>query len=444
MKGKIVIIGAGPTGIGAAYRLKELGYENFEVYEKNGFVGGLSASYKDDNGFYWDDGGHVLHSHYSYFDEAVNRALKEDYLMHLRESWIWTFDRFVPYPFQNNLHYLSEDKVKECVEGLIKAGEDKKESVNFEEWIYSTFGDGIARNFMIPYNNMVWVHPLSIMSKDWIAERVSVVDVEKIKKNVSEKKDDVSWGPNNKFLFPLHGGTGKLFSSMSNFFKEKIKFNMELLNVDHEKKIIYFKDGSKVKYDHLISAIPLDQFVKKASLKEFYSDLKDLKYSSLYIVGIGLKDDCPSNKCWMYFPENDSPFYRVTYFSNYSPNNVPQGHYSLMAETAYSEFKKEDKETIIERTIQGMINSKLISEDDKDKIVSKYLRGVDYGYPIPTLGRDASLRKIQSFLMEKGIYSRGRFGAWKYEVGNMDHTFMQGVEVVDKILSGKEEVTWIL
>jgi hypothetical protein len=58
----------------------------------------------------------------------------------------------------------------------------------------------------------------------------------------------------------------------------------------------------------------------------------------------------------------------------------------------------------------------------------------DYAYPIPTLKRDEALSLIQPYLEQRGIFSRGRFGAWKYETGNMDHSIMQGVEVVNKIL----------
>ena len=57
-----------------------------------------------------------------------------------------------------------------------------------------------------------------------------------------------------------------------------------------------------------------------------------------------------------------------------------------------------------------------------------------YSYPVPTLGRDAALAVIQPWLTEHDIYSRGRFGAWRYEIGNTDHSVMMGVEVVDHLL----------
>ena len=72
MPDRIVILGAGPTGLGAGYRLQELGYGHWEIFEKNPYVGGLAASFKDDKGFTWDLGGHVLFSHYDYVAELAN------------------------------------------------------------------------------------------------------------------------------------------------------------------------------------------------------------------------------------------------------------------------------------------------------------------------------------------------------------------------------------
>src|SRR3989338_6416008 len=113
-KPSIVIIGAGPAGLGAAWRLTELGYNNFVIYERNPYVGGLATSFIDDAGFTWDIGGHVLHSHYEYFDRMFETVMQGEYLTHQRESWVWMRDRFIPYPLQNNIHRLPADVLKEC------------------------------------------------------------------------------------------------------------------------------------------------------------------------------------------------------------------------------------------------------------------------------------------------------------------------------------------
>jgi len=77
-----------------------------------------------------------------------------------------------------------------------------------------------------------------------------------------------------------------------------------------------------------------------------------------------------------------------------------------------------------------------------DNIVSTWHRHLPHGYPVPTLKRDEVLEEVQQNLTANGIYSRGRFGGWKYEVCNQDHAFMQGVEVVNSLLNGTQEVTY--
>ena len=102
----IIILGSGPTGLGAALRLHQLGVNNVRIIERSPHVGGLAASFTDAKGFTWDIGGHVQFSHYAYFDDLMIRALGKSWLNHERESWVWIDGRFVPYPFQNNIRHL--------------------------------------------------------------------------------------------------------------------------------------------------------------------------------------------------------------------------------------------------------------------------------------------------------------------------------------------------
>lgn len=441
----VLVIGAGPCGLGVAYRLKELGHKNFTIIERHPYVGGLSASFEDENGFWWDIGGHVLFSHYKYFDKLVDKMLDQKYLKHNREAWIWMMNRFVPYPFQNNIKYLPKKILLECILELIKAQKKVLETKDFKEWIYQVFGTGIAKYFIIPYNFKVWAHPAELMDKSWIAERVSVIDVERILKNVIYDKDDVSWGPNNQFLFPLRGGTGEIFRGFVPYIKDNLNLNTNIISINTKEKKVKLENGNSLEYDILINTMPLDQLVKMSDLDHLKKNASGLDHNSGVMVGVGLKGELPANfktKCWNYFPEDDNPFYRVTIFSNYSPNHVKKGHWSLLTETSYSPHKKIDKEKIKEEVIKGLINTKFIKKNDN--IASVWVHDVDYSYPVPTLTRDPTLKAIQPELMKRDIYSRGRFGAWKYEVANMDHSVMQGVEIVNKLLKGEKETIWTL
>ncbi len=206
---KYVIIGSGPTGLGAAYRLQELEEKSFLVVEQSDHVGGLASSYTDVAGFTWDIGGHVHFSHYPYFDDALNKILPaENWSTFQRESWIWIRDRFVPYPFQFNIHYLPVGLRWACLRDVWKAWftQSADPAQHFEEWILRTFGQAIAQEFMRPYNFKVWGYPLTDMSYQWIGERVSVVNPWRVTRNVLFHRDDISWGPNATFRFPKKGG----------------------------------------------------------------------------------------------------------------------------------------------------------------------------------------------------------------------------------------------
>jgi protoporphyrinogen oxidase len=169
-----------------------------------------------------------------------------------------------------------------------------------------------------------------------------------------------------------------------------------------------------------------------------------LHHSHGLVVGVGVAKPCTTSKCWTYFPEADAPFYRVTFLSNYSPNIAPENHTLLLTETSVSSYKPEDRATIVDRVVQGLVATKLLEPEDVGRLASIHTEDVEYFYPVPTLTRDGALAEIQPYLLERDIYSRGRFGAWRYETSNMDHSVMQGVEVIDQLLLHQAEKTWQL
>lgn len=448
---KFLILGAGPAGLGAGYRLKDLGEDDYLLVERNPYVGGLATSFLDEKGFTWDVGGHVQFSHYEYFDRAMERAISpEEWLHHQRESWVWMKERFIPYPFQNNIRYLPKESMWSCLQGLIDVyrNESKEKPATFHDWIMSSFGKGVADEFMLPYNFKVWAYPPAEMSYQWIGERVATVDLKRIMENIIFDKMDASWGPNNTFQFPLEGGTGAIWSSIARIVgMEKIKTNTSVAEVSTKNRTVFMKDGTSIKYEYLLSTIPLDIFTSmvRETPDSLRKRAKELRHSSSNIIGIGVEGrphELLATKCWMYFPESNCPFYRMTMFSNYSPRNVPNSsiHYSLMCEVAESPAKPVSRTNVIEDTVQGLYNTGLLTP--QDKIVSKWQYTADYGYPTPSLERDAILQDVIPVLDNLGAFSRGRFGGWKYEVSNQDHTFMQGVEWTNRIVEGEQEQTY--
>ena len=117
-----------------------------------------------------------------------------------------------------------------------------------------------------------------------------------------------------------------------------------------------------------------------------------------------------------------------------------QNHFRMLVpEVSESSMKPVDHDNLLKETIQGLINTEMIKPEDE--IVSTYHRRFDHGYPTPSLEREGVLKELLPKLQAKDIYSRGRFGSWRYEVGNQDHSFMLGVEAADHIVNGAVELT---
>ena len=307
------------------------------------------------------------------------------------------------------------------------------------------------------------------MQCQWLGERVAAPDIKTVTKNVILQKTAGNWGPNATFRFPAHGGTGAIWIAVAKTLpKEKTMFGKHgsVKYVNADSKTVTLDNGKSIQYSKLINTMAVDSLVEKMGDASLISLSKDLFYSTTHVVGVGVRGVRPErigDKCWLYFPEQDCPFYRATIFSNYSPNNQPAAsaklptlqlangekpassaaregpYWSIMLEVSESSMKPVDNAGLLKDCIQGLINTTMLKPEDE--IVSTYHRRFDHGYPTPTLEREGVLKQLLPKLQEKGIYSRGRFGSWRYEVGNQDHSFMLGVEAADNIVNGAPELT---
>jgi protoporphyrinogen oxidase len=445
--GRTLIVGAGPTGLGAAWRLTEAGHRDFLLLEASPQAGGLAASFTDDHGFTWDVGGHVQFSHYAYYDAVLDRALGDAWLQHEREAWVRIKGRFVPYPFQENLHRLDPDDAARALRGLEEAAaaEGGPAPQDLESWIARTFGAWITDHFLGPYNRKVWGYPLARLGVGWMGERVAVPSLDRVRHALRTGEDQVAWGPNRRFRFPRRGGTGAIWRAVAALLpSERLRFGARVASVDLERRAVLLADGQSHAFDTLVSSIPLDRLCAISSgLAPAARDAAaSLVKSAVHIVGVGLAGAPPAalrTKCWMYFPEAGSPYYRVTVFSNYSPANAPEGCWSLMAEVCETVHRPVDGTALPAQVLGALRADQLVPEGAR--VVSLWHRREEHGYPTPFLGRDAVLDRVQPALEAHRVFSRGRFGAWKYEVSNQDHSFMQGVELADRLTGTGAEDT---
>ena len=307
------------------------------------------------------------------------------------------------------------------------------------------------------------------MQCQWLGERVAAPNVKGVMSNVILQKTAGNWGPNATFRFPARGGTGAIWIAVAKTIpKEKTRFGSHgsVKSIDADKKVATMDNGQKIRYEKLINTMAVDSLVEKLGDESLISMAKDLFYSTTHVIGVGVRGTRPErigDKCWLYFPEDDCPFYRATIFSNYSPNNQPHAHvklatkqlangdkassteakegpyWSIMLEVSESAMKPVNQSTLLKDSIQGLVNTSMLQPTDE--IVSTYHRRFDHGYPTPSLEREGVLKQLLPALQAKDILSRGRFGSWRYEVGNQDHSFMLGVEAADHVVNGAAELT---
>lgn len=439
----VVVIGAGPCGLGCVRELAQLGRDDVVVLESADGPGGLAASRTDPQGFTWDRGGHVVFSHHGEFDRLLDDVLGDEVLHHERSSWVLAAGTWVPYPFQNNLHRLPADVAHECLVGLVTASRDRGADTDFATWIRATFGPGIERHFMAPYNEKVWATPLDRMSAAWIAERVSVVDWRDALATVLRRTDDVAWGPNNTFAFPAAGGTGEIWRRAAEPFDSGIRYGTAVASVDAEERVVRTTDGGGWAYESLVSTMPLDRLV--AAVVDCPAEVRaaaaSLVHNTVHVVGIGYEAPVTDDRSWLYFADPDVPFYRATNFAKYSPANVPDGdtarYSSWMCEVSSSPWRPLPPEDLGERVEAALRATGVVS--GTPGVASVHVDEVPYAYPVPTRDRDAALAVVLPWLDARGIYSRGRFGTWRYEVGNMDHAVKMGVDVARRIVADAPE-----
>jgi protoporphyrinogen oxidase len=440
----VAVVGAGPCGIGCVRELRALGCDDVVVLEAASRPGGLGASVVDPAGFTWDRGGHVVFSHHGEFDRLLDEVLGEEVLHHDRSSWVLAEGTWVPYPFQNNVHRLPPALAHECIVGLVEASTSAEAGgPDFGSWIDATFGPGVARTFMRPYNEKVWATDPGRMAAGWIAERVSVVDWRAVLANAIERRDDLAWGPNNQFAFPARGGTGEIWERAAAPHHDVIRYDSALVRVDAGRRTITTSDGTEVSYQHLVSTMPLDLLVERVvdAPEEVRAAAAQLVHNTVHVVGVGVEAPLTDDRSWLYFPDPAVPFYRATNFAKYSPANVPGGdvgrYSSWMCEVSSSSTHPRDEARLGEDVLAALRTVGLV--DLSAPIASIHIEEIPYAYPVPTLGRDDALAVVQPWLESQGIYSRGRFGTWRYEVGNMDHAVKMGIDVARRIVDDAAE-----
>ena len=416
---KTVIIGAGLAGLSAAHVLKD----NYIILEAASRPGGLCKT-EIKGGFTFDYTGHLLHLRHKETEKFILKHTHVKMNRLSRKSVIFSKGVYTKYPYQANNYGLPPATIEENLTGFIRAKlAGKEDKSNFKNWCMSVMGEGISKNFMLPYNYKLLKHPLDKVSLSWLGRFVPRPEIEDIMKGIEEIGKEGA-GYNAYFYYPDRGGIESVVRGIYEPVKEKVILNTAVKKVDLKNKIVYSASG-EMKYDRLISTMPLKKFLKITGNAVYIKAAAGLKARTVYSLNVGFKSKNPTDINWTYVPEPEYPFYRIGFPHTFSPYNAPSGLSSVFAEVS---IKGAVSKNINAEIINGLVKMKVLEKKSDIKTTLPLL--LPDAYVIYDNYRDSTVPELEKKLSTQGVVLAGRWGRWEYS--SMEDAIIEGFEAGKK------------
>lgn len=429
MSGKVVIIGGGLAGLSAGHHLLE--YEPI-VFEKEEKIGGLCRSFTQD-GFTFDCTGHLIHLKNAYTKELIAHLLPDAFDSHDRLSAIYSKSTTTPYPFQANTYGLPPDVVKECVIGFIETLHPSMNGgpKNFHDWVFRTFGPGIAKHFMLPFNEKFWKQDLRTITADWVSWSIPKPSLEEVI-NGALGLTNKGMGYNPRFLYPKTGGIDCLPQALARPIKN-LYVDETVAAIDPKKKYVRLTSGREEAYDFLITTLPLPLTYRM--LEDTPDALKDhaerLRAISVLNINAGVDRPRISNQHWIYYPEDTWIFSRVGFPMNFSKSVGPEGASSMYIEITHRPEDAIDVEEAFERSLADLRKCGILRPGDR--VLTRQMIDVKFAYVVFDEHRQTHLQTLIDYLESRDIYTAGRYGRWDYY--SMEDSILSGKTAAERISS---------
>jgi protoporphyrinogen oxidase len=433
MKVDVLILGGGLAGLSTAHHLKGLGVRSRLVVEARGSVGGTAGSMKS-NGFTFDFTGHLLHLHDPYGKKFILDLLGGNVASHSRRAWIYSHGAFTRYPFQANTRGLPAAAVVDCVAGFLETvhrpgagprGDD------FLSWSRATFGEGITRRFMKPYNEKLWQTSLSSMTTEWQGRFVPKPSAAEVLYGALADQNKL-FGYNAEFRYPVRGGIQSLPDALAARLEAGVvRTGARVTAVDLREKAAQIEGLGEVRYERLVNTLPLVDFLDLAS--PLPADVKAararLRYNTVWNLNLGVARADVSDKHWIYFPEKKFPFYRAGFSSNFSKRVAPAGHTAIYVEAARPGGARVDVPKLENAMLRGLREAGILRKSDE--LSAKAWMPIKVGYVVYDFARTPAVATIFKRLAGADVESIGRYGGWKYSF--MEETILDGKRCAERL-----------
>jgi protoporphyrinogen oxidase len=430
---QIAILGSGMGGFGAAYRLHAEGVRPV-MYDKNPYRGGHTASFRHEGGFVFDVGPHISFTKDARIQGLFAGNVDQQYetiQINLNNYWRGHWPR---HPVQLHLHGLPEDLiVKVIADFAAEQHAPERKIANYADWLLASFGRTFAETFPMQYTRKYHMTTAENMSTDWLGPRIYRPSLEEVLRGALSAS-----APHTHYIthfrYPKRGG----FTAYLEPFVRlaDLRLSHELAALDPRAKELTFANGSRARYDGVVSSIPLPDLVPMiaGTPRDVLDAAAQLACSTCVLVNVGVSRPDLSAAHMTYFYDDDICFTRLSFPHMLSATNVPPGAGSIQAEVYFSPKYRPltvAPESLIDPVIADLRKCGLLREDDR--ILFRNAMLVPYANVIFDLDRAAAVATVHAYLDDIGVAYCGRYGDWGYMW--TDESFISGERAAETALA---------
>ncbi len=452
----VVIVGAGPAGLTAAYQLAKAG-KPATVLEADTVVGGISRSAERD-GWRFDIGGHRFFTKVRVVEDLWHEILPdEDFLLRPRMSRIYYRGKYYDYPLKarNALENLGPLEAMRCVGSYLWARvRPPKDQSNLEGWVAARFGYRLYRTFFKTYTEKVWGVPATELQADWAAQRIKNLSLAKAVWNAllpkRNQKDITSLI--EEFQYPKYG-PGMMWERCRDKVEAagtKVLMSTSASKIRHAggvavSVVAESSDGTETEYpcSAVISSMPITALLRSMDPPvppEVKKAADDLHYRDFLTIALVVPEASGFPDNWIYIHSPEVKVGRIQNFGSWSPYLVKDGKTCLGLE--YFVFEGDEYWTMGDDALVelGKRELGLLNLVDPSKVEAGYVVRMPKAYPYYDADYKANVDMLRTWLAEHAanVFPVGRNGMHKYN--NQDHSMYTAMLTVENLLGAHHDV----
>jgi protoporphyrinogen oxidase len=459
---QVVIIGAGPAGLTAAYQLAKRHGTPSTVLEADSVVGGISRTAERD-GWRFDIGGHRFFTKVKPVEDLWFEILgPDDFLRRPRMSRIFYRGKFYDYPISamNALRNLGPIEALRCVASYVWVRiRPPKDKSTLEGFVASRFGWRLYRHFFQTQSEKVWGVPCTEIQADWGAQRIKNLSLfravwealkpKRLRRRAGKSKQVTSLI--EEFNYPKYG-PGMMWERCTELVTAsgtKVAMNASVTKVEHEGgravAVTAEIDGAPTRYEctHVISSMPISGLLRAMDPPvpaDVQAAADNLRYREHITVGLVIPEEDAFPDNWVYINDADVKVGRVQNFGRWSPYMVREGKTCLGLELFVNEGDEwwtMPDEQLIENGKRELEQIGLIRAS---RVESGYVIRTPKAYPFYDATYKDNVAVLAGWVREHApnVYPVGRNGMHRYN--NQDHSMYTAMLSVENIFGAQHDV----